>query len=74
MRMQIRDVLLGAATLILIVGLALASNVLLDRYAPGSAACVDAQGSWVNWPWPNVPALSPRCGEDSGAEAPAEKK
>ena len=25
------------------------------------SACVDADGSWKNWPWANVPALSPKC-------------
>lgn len=29
--------------------------------SPASAACV-ADGAWKNWPWPNVPALSPKCG------------
>jgi hypothetical protein len=28
---------------------------------PDSSACVGADGSWKNWPWPNVPALSPKC-------------
>lgn len=27
--------------------------------SPG--ACVDADGSWKNWPWSNVPMLSPPC-------------
>jgi hypothetical protein len=27
----------------------------------GSSACVEEDGSWKNWPWPNVPALSPKC-------------
>ena len=27
----------------------------------GPSACVDEDGSWKNWPWPNVPALSPKC-------------
>jgi hypothetical protein len=27
-------------------------------------ACVDDEGSWKNWPWPNVPALSPKCRQD----------
>ena len=26
-----------------------------------SSACVGEDGSWKNWPWPNVPALSPKC-------------
>jgi hypothetical protein len=61
----VKQLALATATLVLILGLAQASNVLLDRYAlsaaVGGAACVDAEGSWVNWPWPNVPALSPPC-------------
>ena len=28
---------------------------------PGSSACVGEDGSWKNWWWPNVPALSPKC-------------
>jgi hypothetical protein len=28
-----------------------------------SAACVDADGSWKNWVWANVPMLSPKCGD-----------
>jgi hypothetical protein len=29
-----------------------------------SGACIDADGSWKNWPWPNVPMLSPKCRPD----------
>jgi hypothetical protein len=29
--------------------------------SPASSACVDSDGSWKNWSWPNVPALSPKC-------------
>ncbi len=31
--------------------------------APGTTrgACVDADGSWKNWVWANVPMLSPKC-------------
>ena len=25
------------------------------------SACIGEGGSWKNWPWPNVPALSPKC-------------
>jgi hypothetical protein len=25
------------------------------------SACVGEDGSWKNWSWPNVPALSPKC-------------
>jgi hypothetical protein len=28
---------------------------------PASSACVDEDGGWKNWPWANVPALSPKC-------------
>ena len=28
------------------------------------AACVAKDGSWKNWPWSNVPILSPKCRED----------
>jgi hypothetical protein len=28
---------------------------------PASSACVGEDGSWKNWSWPNVPALSPKC-------------
>jgi hypothetical protein len=28
------------------------------------AACVQADGSYKNWPWPNVPTLSPPCGPE----------
>jgi hypothetical protein len=27
-------------------------------------ACVGKDGSWKNWPWSNVPALSPKCSDD----------
>jgi hypothetical protein len=28
------------------------------------AACVGKDGSWKNWPWSNVPILSPKSRED----------
>jgi hypothetical protein len=31
---------------------------------PSAAACVRKDGSWKNWPWANVPALSPKCADD----------
>ncbi|RTE88221.1 MULTISPECIES: hypothetical protein [Bradyrhizobium] len=33
----------------------------LDTSGPAPPACVGEDGSWKNWPWPNVPALSPKC-------------
>ena len=32
--------------------------------ATSSGACVGKDGSWKNWPWSNVPILSPKCRED----------
>ena len=29
--------------------------------AETAATCVQADGSYKNWPWPNVPTLSPPC-------------
>jgi hypothetical protein len=64
--MVLKQLLLATAMLVLVIGLALASNVLLDRYLFGDTACVDDRGAWQNWPWPNAPALSPRCNGASG--------
>jgi hypothetical protein len=43
-----------------------ASSDSADASTPStsSAACVRKDGSWKNWPWSNVPALSPKCRED----------
>lgn len=71
--MNIKELASAAAMLVLILGLSLASNSLLDRYF--GAACVDAKGSWVNWPWANVPTLSPPCsGASPEPRELAEKK
>jgi hypothetical protein len=69
---MIKQLALGAATLVLILGLAVASNAVLDRLESGGSACVDARGSWKNWSWPNVPTLSPRC--PSEPDAPVTKE
>ncbi|MCK1383865.1 hypothetical protein [Bradyrhizobium sp. 21] len=37
------------------------SSLPAPKNTPGSAACVEEDGSWKNWRWPNVPALSPKC-------------
>jgi hypothetical protein len=29
--------------------------------AKPTAACVDGDGAWKNWSYPNVPMLSPKC-------------
>jgi hypothetical protein len=71
--MTLNELLLGSAICVVMVGLALASSVVLDRYLPipleqkaeatvsQGSPCVDTKGFWVNWPWANVPALSPPC-------------
>jgi len=33
----------------------------LDTSGPAALACVGEDGSWKNWPLPNVPTLSPKC-------------
>ena len=38
-----------------------ASGAPAQTNGPAPSACVEADGSWKNWPWPNVPALSPKC-------------
>ena len=42
-----------------------ASTDSADASAPSAspAACVGKDGSWKNWPWSNVPILSPKCRE-----------
>ncbi len=42
------------------------SNDRPDVAASGtsSIACVGKDGSWKNWPWSNVPMLSPKCSND----------
>ena len=77
----VKQLALAAATSSAILVLAVVSDAALDdlsscaRRAGGCASrqrCVDAKGSWVNWPWPNVPTLSPPCPGTS--PEPAEKK
>jgi hypothetical protein len=29
--------------------------------SPAPSPCIGEDGSWKNWPWPNVPTLSPKC-------------
>lgn len=58
-----KQLALAALTLAFILGLALVSNAALDRLQFGDQACVDDRGAWRNWSWPNVPTLSPRCGD-----------
>ena len=68
----------GTTTFVVVIVAGLLSEIYLDRHlaaieaekkvasAPStsSAACVEKDGSWKNWPWSNVPILSPKCRED----------
>jgi hypothetical protein len=62
----------GSATFLAVIAAGFLSTSYVDRrFAAGTehaatesastAACVDEDGGWKNWPWPNVPALSPKC-------------
>jgi NADH:ubiquinone oxidoreductase subunit H len=62
-----RELMLGSATFLIVLALGVFSSIWVDRrYAsiaqttPGTA-CVSKDGSWKNWVWANVPALSPKC-------------
>ena len=61
---------MGSAVFLAVALAGTASVKRLDRYvaaenaAPptsASAAGVGEDGSWKNWVWANVPALSPKC-------------
>ena len=69
----------GTATFLVVIVAGFLSEIYLDRHfaanetdkaassdsAEASAsACVEKDGSWKNWPWSNVPILSPKCRED----------
>ena len=62
----------GAAVFFIVIVAGFFSSVRVDRYyaadatqvPPTSSACVSDDGSWKNWLWPNVPALSPKCPAD----------
>ncbi len=62
----------GSAVFLIVIVAGFVSSVRVDRYyaanaggvPPTSSACVTEDGSWKNWLWPNVPALSPKCPPD----------
>jgi hypothetical protein len=67
----------GSATFLVVIVAGFLSTTEIDRrYAaaetdkkvsapsPSSTACIGEDGAWRNWPWPNVPALSPKCGQN----------
>ncbi|AMA60448.1 MULTISPECIES: hypothetical protein [unclassified Bradyrhizobium] len=65
--MQLRDLAKGSSVFVGVIIAFYVSTAYVDRrFAPqlatnGPAACVGEDGSWKNWLWPNVPALSPKC-------------
>ncbi len=70
--MRRSDLAKGVSVMFGVIVAGYVSAVYVDRSIPSPAAaapsgrpappaCVDADGSWKNWPWPNVPALSPKC-------------
>ena len=69
----------GSATFLVVIVAGLLSETQLERHlasaatdkkatsrdgTEASAPCVGKDGSWKNWPWSNVPILSPKCRED----------
>ncbi|PIT00700.1 hypothetical protein TSA1_07885 [Bradyrhizobium nitroreducens] len=73
--MKLRDLAQGASVFLGVIVAGYVSTSYVDkRFAlrettpapaqtsgPAPSACVGEDGSWKNWPWPNVPALSPKC-------------
>jgi hypothetical protein len=65
----------GSTTFLVVIAAGFLSTTYVDRQfaaepvrsetpSTTTAACIDENGSWKNWLWPNVPALSPKCGQD----------
>jgi hypothetical protein len=71
--MKLAEFAKGSATFLVVIAAGCLSTNYVDRHlsasaasssaAPSSsqAACVGEDGAWKNWPFPNVPALSPKC-------------
>ena len=63
-----RELVLGSLTFLIVIVAGFLSATWVNRhYTPDVAqttsatACVGTDGSWRNWIWANVPALSPKC-------------
>ncbi len=56
---------IGSATFLIIFIAGFLSATWADRHfgrnSAQASACVSNDGSWKNWIWANVPALSPKC-------------
>jgi hypothetical protein len=71
--MKLAEFAKGLATFLVVIAAGSLSTIYVDRHfartgsdataatSTTSAACVREDGSWKNWPYPNVPALSPKC-------------
>jgi hypothetical protein len=70
------ELLKGLAVFAIVIAAAWLSMPYADRYVAsvspdkvaipdqppeGAATCVESDGSYRNWPWPNAPTLSPPC-------------
>jgi hypothetical protein len=66
-----RELAKGSVTFLAVIAVGFFSARWVERHyaaataaavpSASSAACVGADGSWKNWVWANVPALSPKC-------------
>jgi hypothetical protein len=65
-----RELAMGSVTFLAVIALGFFSATWVDRHyaatvaampSTSSSACVGDDGSWKNWVWANVPALSPEC-------------
>ena len=65
----------GSTTFLVVITAGFLSTTYVDRqyaakHAPleapsaSTTACIGEDDGWKNWPWSNVPALSPKCGRD----------
>jgi hypothetical protein len=64
------ELALGSMIFVAVIAAGIISVKQVDRHFAAAEArgpagtqgpCVDAEGSWKNWLWPNVPTLSPKC-------------
>jgi hypothetical protein len=65
--MMQRELVLGSLTFLVVIVAGFFSATWVARHYSADAAqttgtaCVTADGTWKNWVWANVPALSPKC-------------
>jgi hypothetical protein len=73
--MKLAEFAKGSATFLVVIAAGFLSTAWVDRHfaagdattratpttSSSAAACVGEDRAWKNWPFPNVPALSPKC-------------